>query len=445
MATRGKVCLVGQPSSGKSTLFNRIIGERKSIVSESHGSTRDRIYSKASWCGEEFILIDTGGITMHDLPFKDEVREQAQMAIDEADVIVFVVDSTVGITANDQMIAKMLYKVKDKVLLCCNKIDDIVHVDRSYEFYNLGLGDPIVVSATHGIGVGDLLDEVLKILPKRPIKEYENTTTFTLIGRPNVGKSSLTNAILGKERVISSDVEGTTRDSIDTAFVRDGINYTIIDTAGLKKKGKIYESIDKYAAIRALDSIDKANVVLCLIDGSVGLVEQDKHVMGYAIEQNKPIVLVVNKWDLHSHEMDAQDKFTQYLRQTLTFLSYAPIVYTSATEKPNLARLFEAIDRCYEDANKKVPTSMLNDVLNNAQLRQAAPSFKGGRVKITYGNQIGTMPPTFLLFVNNPEFMHFSYQRYIENVIRESFGFINTPIKVLLKRKNEKGVFTKWK
>lgn len=439
MAKLGKVCLVGEPSSGKSTLFNRIIGEKKSITHDSFGITRDRIYSKAEWLGQEFTLIDTGGIGVENLPFMEEVKLQVELAIDEADLIVFVVDANRGLTSSDQMIAKLLYKVKDKVIVCCNKIDDIVHIDKSYDFYSLGLGEVSVISAVHGIGVGDLLDLIIKKLPKRPIKEYPNSICFSLIGRPNVGKSSLTNAILGNNRVIASPVEGTTRDSVDTSFVREGINYTIIDTAGIKKKGKIYESVDKYAALRALDSIDKSHVVLCLIDASTGLVEQDKHVMGYAIEQDKPIVIIVNKWDLHEHNQDSQDKFTEMLKNTLVFLDYAPIVYTSALTKPNLNKIFEAIDDCYSSSSKEVPISLLNDCLNRAQLRNPSPSFQGGRIKITYATQVKTFPPTFTLFVNNPSFMHFSYQRYIENCIRTSFGIINSPVRLNLKRKNEKG------
>lgn len=441
MAIRGKVCLVGAPSSGKSSLFNRIIGKRKSIVSEEVGITRDRIYSKASWCGEEFILIDTGGITDENLPFIEEVKAQGQLAIEESDVIVFVTNGQVGLSDVDRYVAKMLYKVKEKVIVCVNKIDSIEHLDNSYEFYNLGFETLVSTSAEHGIGVGDLLEEIMRRLPNKQQKYNEESIRFCLIGRPNVGKSSLTNAILGNNRVVASPIEGTTRDSIDTTFKRDGISYTIVDTAGLKKKGKIYESIDKYAAIRAMDAINEAQIVLCLIEADRGLVEQDKHIIGYAIENHKPIVLVVNKWDLHSHEMDAQDKFIKELRLTLTFLDYAPIVFTSATNKSNINRIFEAIDACYTDASKRVPTSLFNEVLNNLQIRNPAPSFKGGRIKISYGHQIDEFPPAFILFVNNPEFMHFSYQRYIENTIRTSFGLTNTPIRIVLKRKNEKGVF----
>lgn len=441
MSTRGKVCLVGEPSSGKSTLFNRIIGQRKSIISEEFGITRDRIYSKASWCGEEFTLIDTGGIGIENLPFMEEVKAQVELAIDEADVIVFVVDGNRGITKSDLLISKMLYKVKHKVIVCCNKIDDYVHIDKSYEFYNLGLGDVFSISAAHGIGVGDLLDEILKRLPQKQTKQIEKSIKFTLIGRPNVGKSSLTNAILGNNRCIASNVEGTTRDAIDTTFKKDGIYYTIVDTAGLKKRGKIYEAVDKYAALRCLDAIEDSDIVLCLIEGNIGLIEQDKHIIGYAIEQNKPIIIIVNKWDLHEHSQDAHDKFKQYLKAELVYLDYAPIVFTSATEKPNINKIFEAIDACYQDSSKQVPVSLLIDVLNKAQMRNPSPSFNGGRLKITYAIQTQNFPPTFNLYVNNPDFMHFSYKRYLENTIRESFGIINSPIKINLKRKSEKGVY----
>lgn len=442
MANRGKVCLVGEPSSGKSTLFNRIIGKRKSIINEEFGITRDRIYSQASWCGEEFTLIDTGGIGIENLPFMDEVKAQVELAIDEADVIIFVLDAFRGITKSDQMISKMLYKVKEKVILCCNKIDDYIHIDKSYEFYNLGLGEVYSVSAAHGIGLGDLLDEVLKRLPvRKENKNEQKSIRFCLIGRPNVGKSSLTNAILGNNRVIASNIEGTTRDAIDTTFKREGISYTIVDTAGLKKKGKIYESVDKYAALRALDAVSEADIVLCLIEADKGLLDQDKHVIGYAIEQSKPIIIVVNKWDLHEHNQDSQEQFKLYIQKELVYLNYAPIVFSSATTKPNLEKIFDAIDKCYSSSSKQIPTSMLIEVINRAQTRNPPPSFNGGRIKITYASQIKNFPPTFNLYVNNPEYMHFSYSRYLENTIRDSFGIEYSPIKINLKRKSEKGIF----
>ena len=434
---RGKVALVGSPSTGKSTIFNRIIGERKSIVSEEHGITRDRLYAEAEWLGETFTLIDTGGLEIVNAPFQKEIRAQVEYAIDEADVIIFLVDGKAGLTANDDYVRSLLFKVKKKVVLACNKIDDVDHMYRIYDFYSLGFGEPIAVSGAHGIGLGDLLDKVVKMLPKKSPKAYDNAITFTFIGRPNVGKSSITNAVLGSDRVIVSNIEGTTRDAIDQPFKRDGINYVAIDTAGLKKRGKIYEAVDKYAALRAMDAIERASVVCLLVDASTGIYEQDKHVVGYAIEQNKPIVIVVNKWDLHSHEPDAQQKFTEELRILFKFVDYAPIVYLSAKNRSGLKNLFDAIDKCFEDSNKRVPTAILNEVVLNAQIMNQAPDFNGGRLKISYVSQVKAQPPTFVFFVNNPKFLHFSYERYIDNTIRRTFNLDYTPLKFVFKSKNK--------
>lgn len=434
---RGKVALVGSPSTGKSIIFNRIIGERKSIVSEEHGITRDRLYAEAEWLGETFTLIDTGGLEIVNAPFQKEIRAQVEYAIDEADVIIFLVDGKAGLTANDDYVRSLLFKVKKKVVLACNKIDDVDHMYRIYDFYSLGFGEPIAVSGAHGIGLGDLLDKVVKMLPKKSPKAYDNAITFTFIGRPNVGKSSLTNAVLGSDRVIVSNIEGTTRDAIDQPFKRDGINYVAIDTAGLKKRGKIYEAVDKYAALRAMDAIERASVVCLLVDASTGIYEQDKHVVGYAIEQNKPIVIVVNKWDLHSHEPDAQQKFTEELRILFKFVDYAPIVYLSAKNRSGLKNLFDAIDKCFEDSNKRVPTAILNEVVLNAQIMNQAPDFNGGRLKISYVSQVKAQPPTFVFFVNNPKFLHFSYERYIDNTIRRTFNLDYTPLKFVFKSKNK--------
>lgn len=434
---RGKVALVGSPSTGKSTIFNRIIGERKSIVSEEHGITRDRLYAEAEWLGETFTLIDTGGLEIVNAPFQKEIRAQVEYAIDEADVIIFLVDGKAGLTANDDYVRSLLFKVKKKVVLACNKIDDVDHMYRIYDFYSLGFGEPIAVSGAHGIGLGDLLDKVVKMLPKKSPKAYDNAITFTFIGRPNVGKSSLTNAVLGSDRVIVSNIEGTTRDAIDQPFKRDGINYVAIDTAGLKKRGKIYEAVDKYAALRAMDAIERASVVCLLVDASTGIYEQDKHVVGYAIEQNKPIVIVVNKWDLHSHEPDAQQKFTEDLRILFKFVDYVPIVYLSAKNRSGLKNLFDAIDKCFEDSNKRVPTAILNEVVLNAQIMNQAPDFNGGRLKISYVSQVKAQPPTFVFFVNNPKFLHFSYERYIDNTIRRTFNLDYTPLKFVFKSKNK--------
>lgn len=440
MKLKGRVALVGAPSTGKSTIFNRLIQQRKSIVSEEHGITRDRLYANCEWLGTEFILIDTGGLELKDAPFQKEIKAQVELAIDEADVIVFLVDGKTGRTSDDEYVASLLYKVTDKkIILACNKIDNGDMRDRTYDFYALGFGEPIAISGVQGIGIGDLLDAIVKVLPDKEIEETEGKITFTFIGRPNVGKSSLTNAVLGEQRVIVSPIAGTTRDSIDTPFVRNGKEYICIDTAGLKRRGRIYEAIDKYAALRAMDAVVRAQVAVLVIDASEGVTEQDRHVVEVATDNNKPVVIVVNKWDLHSHEQDAQKKFGDELRTYFKFLDYSPLVFTSATQKTNLDLLFKAIDGCYEDFNKRVQTSILNDVILDAQVMNQPPDFNGGRVHITYASQVTTCPPTFVLFVNNPKFMHFSYERYLDNVLRKTFKLDNTPIRIFCRRKDKSG------
>ena len=438
MKLLGKVALVGTPSVGKSTLFNRMIQQRKSIISDERGITRDRLYGNCEWLGHDFILIDTGGLEIKDAPFQKEIKAQVELAIDEADIIVFVTDGKIGLTNDDEYVASLLYKVPTNkpIILVTNKIDNVESKDRAYDFYALGFGEPIITSASHGIGVGDLLDKIVSLLPNKDYPDLKGDITFTLIGRPNVGKSSLVNAILGEKRVIVSNIEGTTRDSIDTPFKRDGKNYVCIDTAGLKRRGKIYESIDKYAALRAIDAVTRAQVVLLLIDASMGITQQDRHVIEVASENYKPIVFVVNKWDLHSHEAKAQLKFTQELQSYYKFADYAPIVYLSALNKTNLPVLFKAIDQCYADFNKRVQTSLLNKVILDAQIANQAPDFNGGRVRINYASQVATCPPTFVLFVNNPKFMHFSYLRYLENTLRTTLQLETTPIKFILRKKD---------
>lgn len=437
MKELGTVAIVGKPSVGKSTIFNRLIQQRKSIVSEEHGVTRDRLYSQCEWLGNKFLLIDTGGLEIEKAPFQTEIRAQVELALDEADLIVFVVDGRIGVTDDDNYVAKLLYKTKKKVILAVNKIDSIDLSSNAYEFYSLGFGDPFIVSASHGIGIGDLLDEIVKDLPEKDQSDFGQGITFAMIGRPNVGKSSLVNAILGEKRVIVSPIAGTTRDSVNTPFTRDGKEYIAVDTAGLKKRGKIYEAIDKYAALRAVDAISKAQVAVLVIDASMGIIEQDRHVIEAATENNKPVVIVVNKWDLHSHSADDQKNFTLELRSYFKFLDYSPIVYLSALYKPNLDILFQAIDKCYEDFNKRIQTSILNQVIIDAQTMNEAPDFNGGRVKITFATQVTTCPPTFVLFVNNPKFMHFSYLRYIDNTLRQAFKLTNTPIRLLCRKKGQ--------
>lgn len=432
------VAIVGSPNVGKSTIFNRIIGDRRAIVDDEAGITRDRLYATATWLRKTFTLIDTGGIEIANRPFQEQIRIQANIAIDEADIIIFVTDGQVGITKDDRMVAKMLQKVKKPVILAVNKIDEGLQAANAAEFYSLGLGEPIPVSGSHGVGIGEILNRIIDLINPSKEEVKEDVVTFSLIGRPNVGKSSLTNAILSEERVIVSDISGTTRDSIDTPFTKDGKNYIVIDTAGLKKKGKIYESIDKYSAIRALKAIERSEIVLLVIDGDKGILEQDKHVIQYATDLHKAIIIVVNKWDLVDKDTNTMSSFTKEIRKEYKFLDYAPIVYVSALQRRRLNTLFEALNLVHEAYHTRVKTSLLNDVLQEAQVMNQAPDFNGGRLKIYYATQVLSAPPTITLVVNDPNFMHFSYQRYLENRLRETFNFDGTPLKFSLKRHSNK-------
>lgn len=431
----GVVAIVGSPNVGKSTIFNRIIGQRHAIVDDQPGVTRDRLYAKATWLTREFRVIDTGGIEIKNAPFQEQIRAQAQIAIEEADVIIYVTDGQLGITNDDRMVAKMLFKAEKPIIVAVNKIDEGERQLDIHDFYALGLGEPIAVSGAHGIGIGDLLDRIIALLPNRKEKDYEGQIPFCVIGRPNVGKSSLVNAILNQERVIVSDIEGTTRDAIDTPFKREGQSYVVIDTAGLNKRGRIFESVDKYAALRALSAIDRAEIALLVIDAKQGIIEQDKHVVGYAMEAKKGIIIVVNKWDAIEKDNHTMPEFTKKIRTEFKFLEYAPIVFVSAKDRTRINQIFAAIDMVNFAFNMRVPTSVLNDVIQDAQIMNPTPDFNGGRLKIYYANQVDTRPPTFILFVNNPFFMHFSYQRYIENRLRESFELDGTPITIVCRER----------
>ena len=434
----GTIAIIGRPNVGKSTLFNRLIKTRLSIVDDQPGVTRDRLYGKVEWLTKNYRVIDTGGIELTDRPFQDQIRAQAEIAMEEADVIVFLCDGRSGVTVDDSYIARLLYKTTKPVILAVNKVDDGHLLDGLMDFYSLGLGEPVAVSSLHGIGTGDLLDRISEEMPsKTRKKEIEGQISFSLIGRPNVGKSSLVNAILNQERVIVSNIEGTTRDAIDTPFRRDEREYVVIDTAGLKKRGRIYEAIDKYAALRALDAIDRSTVVLLVIDAETGIREQDKNIVSYAIDAGKAIIIVVNKWDTVTKDQNTMHKFKEKVRQEFQFLDYAPIVFVSAKNKERIHTIFPAIDAAYDATNTRVQTSVLNDILMDAQMRNPAPNFNGGRIKILYGSQVSIQPPTFVLFVNNEDYMHFSYKRYIENRLRECFNFEGTPIRIICRTKTK--------
>lgn len=432
----GVVAIVGRANVGKSTIFNRMVGERISIVEDVAGVTRDRIYAKASWLTKEFSVIDTGGIELENASFTTQIKMQAEIAIEEADVIVFVVNGREGITKEDEYVARLLQKSRKPIILVVNKIDDNQFRDYIYEFYALGVGDPIPVSGSHGIGIGDLLDQIINQLDLQDEETNEDEISFSIIGRPNVGKSSLTNAILGEERVIVSNIEGTTRDAIDTPFVKDGQKYRVVDTAGMRKKGKVYENIEKYSILRALTSIEKSDVILVVIDGETGIREQDKHVAGYAHEAGKGVVIVYNKWDLVDKDEKTMQKKQKEIYVQFKYLDYARIVFTSAKTGQRVDQIFPLIQESYENSRKRVQTSVLNDVLVDAQLMNPTTTFNGGRLKIFYANQVAVCPPTFVLFSNDPQYLHFSYKRYLENRLREAFGFEGTPIHIICRKRD---------
>ncbi|MBE6126780.1 MAG: ribosome biogenesis GTPase Der [Erysipelotrichaceae bacterium] len=430
----GLVALVGAPNVGKSTLFNRMLGQRLSIVEDTPGITRDRLYGTAEWLTRKFRLVDTGGIEIQKAPFQEEIRAQALIAIEEADVIVFVCDGKVGVTSDDLAVAKLLYRSDRPVLVAVNKIDNVESIPEVAEFYSLGLGDPIPCSGSHGIGVGDLLDKIVSLLPNKAEEDFGDAIAFSLIGRPNVGKSSLTNRLLGEERVIVKNLAGTTRDSIDTPFSDGENNYVAIDTAGLVKKGRIYEAVDKYAALRALAAIDRSKVAVLVIDASVGVIDQDRHVCGYALDAKKGIVVVVNKWDLAPKGTQQQD-FEADLRKRFKFIDYAEVIFVSAATGRGIEKILPAVRRAYESCSRRVSTSILNQIIQDAQQMNPTPEFNHGRLKIMYASQVSTFPPTFVMFCNDPNFAHFSYTRYLENQLRDSFDFAGTPIHIIYRQR----------
>lgn len=434
------VAIVGRPNVGKSTFFNKLCGKRISIVEDTPGVTRDRIYFETEWAGRSMMLIDTGGIEPdnHDV-IMAHIRLQAEIAIESADVIVYMCDFQAGVTADDRELALMLKKSKKPVVLAVNKMDRIgATPPELYEFYELGLGEPIALSSVHGTGTGDVLDEICAYLPEEePENVPEDAVKVAVIGRPNAGKSSLVNRILGEERMIVSDVAGTTRDAIDSQVENEYGNYVFIDTAGIRKSGKIADNIERYSVFRALLAIERADVCVIMIDATVGVTAQDARIAGLAHENGKPSVIVINKWDL----VEKDDKTLEHMRrdvyETLSYMTYAPMVFVSAKTGQRLNRIFELINRVNDQAQLRISTGVLNDVLDDAVTRVQPPTDKGRRLKIYYMTQTGVRAPTFVIFVNNAELFHFSYQRYIENKLREVFGFEGTPIKLIIREKND--------
>ncbi|MFE0560488.1 ribosome biogenesis GTPase Der [Paenibacillus sp. NPDC058910] len=436
---RPVVAIVGRPNVGKSTIFNRLIGDRLAIVEDKPGITRDRIYGSAEWNGKAFSVIDTGGIEIDgdDMILKS-IRMQAELAIEEADVIVFMCDAKAGVTQSDEEVAQILFRSGKPVILSVNKVDNLKRVDDIYEFYSLGFGDPVGISGSHGTGIGDLLDVVVENLPELEDDGYdEDVIRVALIGRPNVGKSSLVNAILGEERVIVSDVAGTTRDAIDTPFEKDGQRYVLIDTAGMRKRGKVYETTEKYSVMRAMRAIERADVVLVLINGEEGIIEQDKHIAGYAYEAGKASLFVVNKWDMVEKEDKTMQQFEKKIRDHFLFMTYAPVVFLSAKTKQRLQKLLPVVKHVADQHSLRIQTHLLNDVISDAIAINPPPTDKGRRLRINYSTQVAVKPPTMVVFVNDPELMHFSYERYLENKIRAAFDFEGTPIRIFTRRKSD--------
>jgi len=432
--------IVGRPNVGKSTLFNKIIGERISIVEDTPGVTRDRIYAEGEWLTKKFILIDTGGIEpQNDDIILEQMSRQAQIAIEMADAIVFMVDVKSGMTSADKDIASMLQRSGKPIVVACNKVDNIGDVPMGfYEFYNLGLDEPIAISSTHGLGTGDLLDKLFSYVDfSDETEEDDEIIKVAVIGKPNVGKSSLINKILGEDRVIVSDIAGTTRDAIDTQYEKDGQKYTFIDTAGMRKRGKIDEAIERYSVVRSLAAVDRADVVLILIDAQEGVTEQDTKIAGYAHDNGKASIIVVNKWDLVEKETNTMENYKKEVHNGLAYMMYAPVAFVSALTGSRLNKIFDLIRYVHNQHSMRISTGVLNDILNEAITKVQPPSDKGKRLKIMYITQASTKPPTFILFVNDKELAHFSYIRYIENQIRETFGLEGTPIKFIIRERGK--------
>lgn len=433
------VAVVGRPNVGKSTFFNRIVGKRIAIVEDTPGVTRDRIYGDASWLEHEFVLVDTGGIE----PIKDDIistqmRRQAQLAIDTADVIVFLVDGREGVTAADEDVADMLRRSNKPVVLGVNKVDHPKFEDAIYDFYSLGIGNPITISGEQGLGLGDLLDEVVSFFPETESEETAEATRIAIVGKPNVGKSSLVNALLGYERTIVSEIAGTTRDAVDTPFDYEGQPYILVDTAGIRRKRAIDEAtIERYSVIRSLGAIRRADVVLIVLDANEGMSEQDVRIAGYVHEEGKASVVIVNKWDLIEKDTHTMNQFKEKLYADLAFMDYVPILFISAKTGQRVNKIFGLVQHAYEQNCLRVSTGTLNDIVNEAITITEPPSDKGRRLKIYYATQVSTKPPTFVLFVNEPALMHFSYKRYLENYLRKSFSLDATPIRLIVRQRGK--------
>lgn len=430
------IAIVGRPNVGKSTIFNRVVGDRISIVQDEPGVTRDRIYAQGEWLGKQLNVIDTGGIEFNDQDFMTQIRLQAEIAMEEADVIIMMTNVREGVTKTDSQIASMLRKKDKPVVLAVNKVDNPEQRAEIYDFYSLGLGDPYPISGSHGLGIGDILEEVFHLAPDDiENDDDDDTISFALIGRPNVGKSSLVNAILGENRVIVSNVAGTTRDAIDTSFEDDGQVYKIIDTAGIRKRGKVYEATEKYSVMRAMRAIERAQVCLVVLNAEEGIRDQDKTIAGYAHEAGRGIIIVVNKWDTLEKDNHTMKKFTDDIRRDFQFIDYAPIIFVSAETKQRLVQLPEMIAHVHGNFNRRVQSSLLNEVLVDAIRINPAPSDKGRKLRIYYLTQVKSAPPTFVAFVNDEELMHFSYERFLSNQIRKSFDFLGTPIQIITRNR----------
>lgn len=433
------VAIVGRPNVGKSTLFNRLVGGRRAIVEGEPNVTRDRIYGECEWQGTKFNVIDTGGIVLHDNDkIKNQIKYQAEMAMEEADLILFVVDSRTGMTAVDQDIAQLLYRTNTEVVLTVNKVEDFSKAEETtWEFYSLGFGDPILISAEHGKNTGELLDLVTAKLPETEAEEADDEQiNIAVIGKPNVGKSSLVNHLIGEKRVIVSDLPGTTRDAVDTLIEWNEIKFNFIDTAGLRRKSKVKEDVEYYSNLRALRSVDRADAVLMMIDAEKGVTDQDKKIAGYAHDEGKAMVMAINKWDLMKKSTNSMNKYTDEVYYQLKFLNYVPITYISALTGERIDELLSLLEYVVDESNLRVKTGVLNEVITEAVQLREPPSRKGKRLKIYYVSQVGVRPPTFVLFVNDPNLMHFAYQRYLENTLREAFGYVGNPMKFKLKQRS---------